>query len=87
MTQDRELAHVRTDVHGFINRYVDLPADFGDDQPIISAGLLDSIVVIQLIDYLQRTYNLVVDDVDLELENFDSIDGIHSFVCRKLDRP
>lgn len=87
MSRARDMASVRTDVQGFINRYVDLPPGFADDQPIISAGLLDSIVVIQLIDHLQRTYGLTVEDVDLELENFDSVDGIHSFVCRKLDPP
>lgn len=75
---------VRRDVIDFLSRFVDTPEELADDEPLISSGMFDSMVSVQLIDLLQRLYAIEVLDEDLDLANFDSIGGIQRFVRRKL---
>jgi len=54
-----------------------LPAD---SSSLSDAGIVDSVGVLELITFLEEQYSLSVDDADLTLENFDTVDGLHAFV-------
>ncbi|MGY1456426.1 acyl carrier protein [Streptomyces sp. SS8] len=75
---------VRADVLGFLSRYVESVHDIAHDEPLISSGMFDSMVAVQLIDMIQREYGVEVGDEDLDIANFDTLDGIQHFVERKL---
>ncbi|WP_410539962.1 acyl carrier protein [Streptomyces sp. KL2] len=74
---------VRADVLGFLSRYADSVDDIGSDEPLISSGMFDSMVAVQLIDMIQREYGIEVADEDLDIANFDTLDGIQRFVENK----
>ena len=57
------------------------------DEKLISSQLLESIAAVQLIDFVERTFAVVIDDEDLVLANFDSVDAIVALVRAKSGVP
>ena len=52
--------------------------------PIFDLGLLDSMGLLFLIEFLTENYKIEVNDDDIVPENFESIQSIVGFVKRKL---
>lgn len=55
----------------------------GDSESLLENGVIDSINIIELVLFLQQTFGIEVDDADIVLENFDSIDRLTAYVERK----
>jgi acyl carrier protein len=55
-----------------------LPAD---DQSLVEEGILDSFGLAELVSVIEEQYGLAVPDVDISLENFESIDKIAAYVA------
>jgi len=55
-----------------------------DNTLIFDTGLLDSMGLLFLIEFLNENYQVEVNDEELNPKNFDSIDSIVSFVEGKL---
>ncbi len=55
-----------------------------DDTMIFDSGLLDSMGLLFLIEFLNENYQVEVDDDELNPKNFESINSIVSFVEGKL---
>ena len=58
--------------------------DLSSSQSLLDAGVIDSTGVLELVSFLERTYQIRIDDEDLVPENLDSIASIAQFVQRKL---
>jgi acyl carrier protein len=56
-----------------------------NDTLIFEQGLLDSMGLLFLIDFIKNEFNVEVDDAELIKENFESVNNISTFVCRKLN--
>jgi acyl carrier protein len=63
---------------------------FGDDQglalsqSLLASGVIDSTGVMELVMFLQKTFDIDIADQDLVPENLDTIENICRFVERKL---
>jgi acyl carrier protein len=55
----------------------------GDDDSLLEKGILDSTGVMELVAFLEKTYEILVEDEELDPENLDSIGRINSYVHRK----
>ena len=55
-----------------------------DDESLLDRGLIDSTGVLELVGFLERRYNISVDDRELIPDNLDSIARIVAFVEAKL---
>lgn len=55
-----------------------------DDTLIFEAGLLDSMGLLFLIEFLKEKYGVEVSDDELNPKNFESVNSIVSFVNTKL---
>ena len=55
-----------------------------DETLIFDTGLLDSMGLLFLIEFLNENYQVEVEDDELNPENFESINSIASFVEEKL---
>ena len=55
-----------------------------DDTMIFEAGLLDSMGLLFLIEYLKEKFEVEVEDEELNPENFESINSITAFVEEKI---
>lgn len=78
----RSDAPVREEVLRFLSRY------FGDDAPdgaadIFKSGYVNSLFVMQLVAFVEKSFDVVVEDDDLKMENFRSVDAICGFVGAK----
>ena len=58
--------------------------DIKDNTLVFEAGLLDSMGLLFLIEFLNENYKIEVNDEELNPKNFESINSICSFVNDKL---
>ncbi len=54
--------------------------ELGEGTSLFSAGLIDSLNLVQLVAFVEKQYGIKVGPMDLSLENFDSVRSIASFV-------
>jgi acyl carrier protein len=55
------------------------------DQSLLDAGIIDSTGVLELVCFLETTFDIEVQDDEMLPENLDSIRAISSYVDRKLE--
>ena len=66
-------------INDFISReLVQDPAllPLGNATSLLDTGVLDSLNLLRLVVFIQERFGIVVDDVDLVPENFDTVDAI-----------
>ena len=54
-----------------------------DDASFLTNGVVDSTGVIELVAYLEKTYQIKIRDEDLLPENLDSINAIAAYLTRR----
>lgn len=75
---------VETAVREFLARELGKDvARIGNDESLLESGTIDSVGVMRLVAFLEKTYAITVDDDDLMPENFDTIGAIASFIERR----
>jgi acyl carrier protein len=52
----------------------------GNATSLLETGILDSLGLLRLVVFIQERFGIVVDDVDLVPENFDSVDAICAYL-------
>jgi len=57
--------------------------DLSPETSFTDAGIIDSTGVLELVDYLEETFGITVEDHEMSLENLDSIGRVASYVVRK----
>ena len=53
---------------------------------LFAGGVLDSMMAVELVAFLEKTFAITLDDDDLELANFRSVEGMLLLVERKRSR-
>ncbi|MFE0136592.1 acyl carrier protein [Streptomyces sp. NPDC059037] len=82
MTSVYEDEAVRSRVLEYLLRYVDDPSEL-EGMQLITGGVLNSLATVSLVGHLEKEFGVEVDDDDLEIENFDTVDSIVRFVQGK----
>ena len=54
-----------------------------DDEDIFALGFVNSLLALQLVNFLQKEFSIVIADEDLDFENFRTIDSMNLLVERK----
>ena len=54
----------------------------GSEDPLLEAKIIDSMALVQLIEFLEQQYGLAIEESELNLDNFKTISRIASFVRR-----
>ena len=57
-----------------------VPSDVSDTEPLLTAGLLDSMDVLQTVLFLEENFGLDFSAQPFNPDNFDSIESIHRLV-------
>lgn len=57
----------------------------GADVSLIDAGVVDSTGILELIEFLEAEFGIIIEDDEALTENLDDISRITGFVQRKLD--
>ncbi|MCP4357205.1 MAG: acyl carrier protein [Chloroflexi bacterium] len=51
-----------------------------DNESFLEAGVVDSLGVMELVFFVEETYNLQIPDDKIVPENFDSVDNLASYI-------
>jgi acyl carrier protein len=88
VNQERSM-DVREQVRQFIltNFYVPDPATVTDEASLLRSGIVDSTGVLEVISFLEETFQVTVDDEEMTPDNLDSILHITAFLDRKRSAP
>lgn len=57
--------------------------NLADKDDVFALGLINSLFAMQLVLNIEREFNITVEDQDLDINNFNTIDNIAAFVSRK----
>ncbi len=63
---------------------------FGDadrlapDTALLEKGIIDSTGIIELVSFIEQTYNITVDDDELITENFSNLNRITTYIQSKI---
>ncbi len=55
-----------------------------DDASFLEEGIIDSVGVLELVAFLEKTFNFGVEDEEIVPDNLDSVDKLVAFVQSKL---
>ena len=56
----------------------------GENVSLLGTGVIDSTGVLELISFLESTYNIKFEDDELVAENFDTLERIKNFISNKI---
>lgn len=79
------------DVHTQLKDYIaknllfsDTGFEYANDDSFLDQGIVDSTGVLELVLFVEETYDLTVDDDEITRDNFDSINKLANFIQQKL---
>jgi methoxymalonate biosynthesis acyl carrier protein len=76
------MADIRNATKSFINRFFQ-NIELQDDQDIFAMGFVNSLFAMQLVMFVEREFGIEVENEDLDIDNFRSINAIVGLVERK----
>lgn len=73
---------IKSQTREFIGKF--FPSqDLRDGDDIFALGFVNSLFAMQLVMFVEQTFNMTVEDDDLNIDNFRSIDAICNLVLSK----
>lgn len=79
------MEQIKERVREFLGGYIS--ADLADDEDMFLGGYVNSLFVTQLVMFVDEQLGAPVDDEDLDMANFRTVDAISGFVARKTGLP
>ena len=75
-------AELRDTIRSFVHQRFPMAvtAEVGDDESLLDSGIVDSLGILDMVAFLEETFDVQIGDDDLNPENFDSVQSIASFV-------
>ena len=58
-------------------------SSLGNDDSFLEQGVIDSTGVLELVEWLEETFSMKVQDEELVPENLDSVNKLSSFITKK----
>jgi acyl carrier protein len=56
------------------------------DQSLYDLGILDSLGVMELVEFIEKNWNIVIDDEEIIRQNIGGIDRMTNFILIKLEK-
>jgi acyl carrier protein len=81
MSASRAPEEIRERVRDYLREGLSIEVDDGED--IFAAGFVNSLFAAQLVMFVEDAFGIVVENEEMELANFRSIDAVTDFVARK----
>jgi acyl carrier protein len=61
--------------------------DLRNDTLLLENGVIDSLGTLNIVTFLERSFNITIEDDDLVPENFATIDTLTAFTRKKIEQP
>ncbi len=55
-----------------------------DDESFLEAGVVDSLGVVELVSFVEETYDIEVPDDDIVPDNFDSVNNLTHYIASRM---
>lgn len=68
-------------VRSFLAKYIN--AELDDHDNFFERGYVNSLFAMQLVTFIENTFRIKIENEDLEVDNFNSVAAISTFVNRK----
>jgi len=65
---------------------VDADGGLQDDQSFMDSGIIDSTGVLELVSFVEETFEVHVADEELIPDNLDSVEKLHRFILKKKEQ-
>ena len=80
--QEKLMEEIKNKLRTFLNRFF-RKQELGDNDDIFALGFVNSLFAMQLVMFLEKEFGLRVENEDLDINNFRSIQAIADFVSSK----
>ena len=74
------MGNLREEIRRFLQKDDDRIENISDDESLLTAGIIDSLKMLNFLSFLEKAYNISIDDDELSPENFETINLIVSFL-------
>ena len=76
---------VKSTIRKFIEK-VTRKQEISDDEDIFEGGIINSLLTIQLLMFIEKKFQITIDNSDISLENFSTLNRIEKFIQSKNDK-
>lgn len=76
---------IREKIKQFLAQYINT-SDLGDGDNLFASGRANSMFALRLVQLVEGNFEMKVEDQELRLENFSSVDQLVAFVASKMAR-
>jgi acyl carrier protein len=79
---------IETQIRDYLTEYLlfgDDTIEYTDDDSLLDAGIVDSVAVMELIMFAEKTFDISVEDQDITPENFDSVSRLAGYIRLKMN--
>ncbi|MEK4836639.1 acyl carrier protein [Bacillus sp. FSL L8-0152] len=74
---------IKGSIKRFLEKYLK-KVEISDDDDIFSLGYVNSLFAMQLVMFVEKEFSIKIENSDLDLENFRSINAITEMVNKKI---
>ena len=71
------------EIQGWLRDNVTGGREVPPDEPLIENGVLTSLQTVELVTFLEESFDIIVEDEEFDEENFGSVEAIASLVASK----
>lgn len=76
------MEEIKSKVRAFLNRFF-RKHDLGEDEDFFALGYVNSLFAMQLVMYIEKEFAIKVDNSDLKLDSFRTINAITDLILKK----
>lgn len=74
---------IKSEIRKFLDQYF-RSDDLQDDDDIFEQGYVNSLFAMQLVIFVEETYQTQIENEDLILENFNTVNALKNLILRKV---
>ncbi|MGO4529170.1 acyl carrier protein [Paenibacillus sp. 2TAF8] len=71
-------------IRKFLLRYLNRQHELKDHEDILKSGYFNSLFIMQLIAFIEQEFEIVIENEELSMDNFRSIEVISNFIRSKV---
>lgn len=69
------------------SRFLKDQKELADDESLFGAGIIDSLGMLELVGFIERTFRISVNPSEVIIEHFDTVHRILQFIAQKKLQP
>lgn len=73
----------KSTIKEFLQKRLGADTQINDEDDIFAQGLVNSLFALELVVFLENTFDIQVENEDLDLNNFNSLNNLEAFIQKK----